>query len=203
MHMRGNRKRKRDKKEGKGNWSLKKKRTGVRSSSKTADRLSTHDWSVCQLGGALVAFLSLSPFSSSLSSINVLPFVLSREDTLSLCSSFYPMFASRTFPNRTWTDVKKDLSLIRIAEWQSRLPVVRSVHMDCLARPPLKDNRESLSSRYSSLYRGKILSKSLSSSHADLSSSLEAILLPSLTHSFLTSAWRRKKNCWLPVILFP
>jgi len=57
------------------------------------------------------AFLSLSLFLF-LSFFRTLPFVSSRiEDTLSRCSSSCRTFAaSRTFPNRTWADVKKDLS---------------------------------------------------------------------------------------------
>lgn len=43
----------------------------------------------------------------------------------------------------------KKTSLIRIAEWQSRLTIVRFVHMDRSTRSPPRDNRESLSSRYS------------------------------------------------------
>lgn len=59
--------------------------------------------------------------------------------------------AFRTFPNRVGTvcqrQKKKDLSLIRMAEWQSRFPVVRTAHMDCRGLL-FEDNRESLSSRY-------------------------------------------------------
>lgn len=59
--------------------------------------------------------------------------------------------AFRTFPNRTRVGTvcqrQKKTSLIRMAEWQSRFPVVRTAHMD--RRGLLfEDNRESLSSRY-------------------------------------------------------
>lgn len=130
---------------------------GIRLSGKTADRLSTHDWSVCQSGGASIwscLFLSFYPHLLSLLLLSCLSFLLSRtpfpgapRPTLgSLLLAHFPIERGPT---------SKKTSLIRMAEWQSRLPVVRPVHMDRPARPPPRDNRQSLSCRYNPCMKGR------------------------------------------------
>jgi len=127
-----------------------RKRARARSSGKTADRLSIHDWSVCQSGGASAwCCLSFSPsFSLYLSFARCLSFPLaSRTPFLDALRPVVRSLPRARFPIGRGPMSKKT-SLIRMVEWQSRLPVVRPVHMDRPEQPPPRDNRKSSSSRY-------------------------------------------------------
>lgn len=173
---------------------------GVRLSGKTADRLSTHDWSVCQSGGASVwCCLSLSLSTPSLTSPSILPFVLSLSRTLfpNAPRSTLGSLPLARFPIGRGPTSKKT-SLIRMAEWQSRLPIVRPVHMDRSARPPPKDNRQSLSCRYSPRMKGRFR-RSRFHCRAHESSSLAAFLFVALDTRLFSH--RLEINCWLSLKL--